>query len=97
MAVVNRRRQPTTAEANRFYDQWARYLRRTVVRTMEQGGKEAWSAAVFRVAERFGRLRRWEKNIAIVVLASHALNAALVKEIERRAERRPEEAKADEK
>lgn len=86
---MSRRRQPTAEEANRFYDQWVRYLRRTVVRAMEQGGKEAWRAAVFRVAARFGRLRRWEKNIAIVILSSYALNAALVKETERRAERRP--------
>ena len=87
---MSRRRQPTAEEQQRFYGNWERYLLRTVTGAMGQGGgTEAWRAAVFRVAGRFGRLRRREKNIAIVILSSYALNAALGKEIERRADRRP--------
>lgn len=89
---MSRRRQPTAAEQQRFYGNWERYLLRTVTGAMSQSGGqdyEAWRSAVFRVAERFGRLRRWEKNIAIVILSSYALNAALGKELERRADRPP--------
>lgn len=89
---MSRRRQPTPEEADRFLEAWGRYLRSAVVDVMEQdGGVEEWRSAVYRVAKRFHRLRRWEKRIAIVVLVSRALNSALHAEIESRAERRPQD------
>ena len=84
---MSRRELPSEEETARFGCTWERYLRRTTLRAMQEGGPEAWRAAIFRIVERVLRLRRWERRCAVLILVARAMRTCMSEEIERRAER----------